>query len=169
MLKRRLIELLLLPLLFVLFFWAAFELPRIYDLYFGIGARAEFDHGATIAGNDADSNGVRDDVDAYIRRTFPDPQRQAAALQFARALQAALLVSLHDPDAVRLASASISDSISCIFSRFPGYPDVPDPAQVSEELRKITVNTRLRWQAYDAYNRALSGSVFSLPDHDTCE
>lgn len=169
MLKRRLLELLFIPLLFLLFFWAMFELPRLYEFHFGIGARSEFDHGPTLAGIDADANGVRDDIDAYIRREFPDPVQQAAVLQHARAMQVVLLVNPQDTAALRRASAHVTESISCIFNRFPGYPEVPDPGKVSEEIVRITVNTSPRQRAYGAYNRALSGSVMSLPNHDTCQ
>lgn len=127
-------------------------------------ARAE-----SIAGPDKDGNGIRDDAEAYIIAQYADASQRAAAMQLARALQAALVVNAQDRQAVKDVARKATYAVSCIFSRFQGPPRSKNPAQVIKELEGITANSKPRLSAYLAYNKALDGVTSPLPDGDTCE
>ena len=58
----------------------------------------------TVKGVDADQNGIRDDIDAYIKNTYPNEEQQKAVIQYARSLQASLLIDKNDKIAVKSAA-----------------------------------------------------------------
>jgi len=70
------------------------------------GAIPKLDRSDSLAGPDANNDGVRDDIDAYIKQVFQDTQQQAAAMQSAKALQGAILVDITDPESIRVVSRS---------------------------------------------------------------
>lgn len=60
----------------------------------------------TLGGIDANANGVRDDIERYIEKTYTEPAQRQAAMQTARAYQQMLLVEGSDlgppqPGAIR--------------------------------------------------------------------
>ena len=73
----------------------------------------------TVAGPDADKNGVRDDIDGYIR-ALPDAQAQKNALsQSARAIQSSLIANPQ----MQLRSSPLrirSPTVSPAYTRFMG-------------------------------------------------
>lgn len=133
------------------------------------GTIPTLERGGVLAGIDTNSNGVRDDVEAYITAKYPDAPQRAAALQAASALQAALFVNVQDVAAAKIVSLRVTSAARCIFSRFPGPPNSQHPARVMKELEGVTTNTKARLLAYLAYNKALDGTSSSLPVGDTCE
>lgn len=78
------------------------------------GVLPQLDRSADIAGPDADHNGIRDDIDAYIAALpVSDPVKKAAR-QVARVQQKALLIDLKDRPALKaLADASMA-STACM-------------------------------------------------------
>ncbi|WP_227553789.1 hypothetical protein [Acinetobacter haemolyticus] len=60
------------------------------------GEQLQLDLTDTVAGIDADQNGIRDDIDAYIQKTYPTEEQRKAVSQYARSLQASLLVDLEN-------------------------------------------------------------------------
>jgi hypothetical protein len=133
------------------------------------GAIPALERGSTLAGIDANGNGVRDDVEAYISAQYGEASQRAAAMQVARALQAALFVNVQDVAAAKEVSRKVTHAANCVFSRFPGPPGSKDPARVIKELEGVTANTKPRLLAYLAYNKALDGTSSALPEGDTCE
>lgn len=134
------------------------------------GAIPSLDRSAGLTGPDADANGVRDDVDAFISANYPETSQRAAAAQFARAMQAAQTADLSDIAATKAIAARASRAVNCIYLRFAagGNAGTP-PASVVEALRSVTANTRERLDAYLAYARALDGTSATLPEGDTCD
>ncbi|OWQ90274.1 hypothetical protein CDN99_12935 [Roseateles aquatilis] len=132
------------------------------------GAIPKLERGPTIGGVDADGNGVRDDVDAWIASRYPAGVQRAAAVQAARALQASLLVNPQDLPAAKEASRRITYAANCVFTRFPAGGAI-EPSRVMRELEGVTTNTKPRLLAYLAYNKALDGTSAALPEGDTCE
>ena len=125
----------------------------------------KLDRSASIAGPDADTNGVRDDVQQYIG-ALPDSQEQKRALaQMSAGLSAAMLADTASDAQLRAAASKLVDAVNCIWRR---YDSQTANAKV-EEIRKVTVNTRQRFEAYAAYNKARSGAVVALPSGDTCQ
>lgn len=126
------------------------------------------DRGATLKGTDANANGVRDDIEVVIVRDYTGSQ-VAAAMQTAKAFQKAVVVDATDKPALRGVNHEISLGINCLFSTFAGGNISKNPAQVAQELESLTTNTKPRMLAYLRYNKALDGTVSSLPEGNTCE
>jgi hypothetical protein len=128
------------------------------------GSLPTLDISASVAGPDANQNGVRDDIDAFIAAR-PDSAGQKAALsQYAKALQTTLLIDTTQPSADSAAAVEIGRSIACIWSAY-------DPAtayQMTKDLQKYTVNTLPRIKAYDRFNFSMSGSVLTAPTGVVC-
>lgn len=118
----------------------------------------------TVTGVDADSNGVRDDLDAYIAG-LPDTALEKSALaQMARSINSTMTVDVTNDTALGVAAEGLRDAVNCIWRRY-----VPTAASKKvDEIRKIMVNTRQRYDAYARYNLARSGSVVDIPTGDTC-
>ena len=103
----------------------------------------------TLLGTDRDAEGVRDDIQAYVEKTYLVLKQKRAAMQKAAAMQKILAGSPN-------ASRSSSEAIACLFSVFEG----PDPHIVSRQIEALTFNTPKRKAAYAAYNAsARSGTA----------
>jgi len=117
---------------------------------------------ADLAGPDLDNNGIRDDIDAYINKTYTNEKERKAAQQFARAMQHIILVDVNDEDAVNEASLLSNYAINCIGDTFNTWKTL-------DEIKAMTTSTEKRLNAYLNYNSARDGSTSSLPKGDTCE
>lgn len=133
------------------------------------GAIPKLERLPMIEGIDIDRNGVRDDIDAYITKTYPDEAQRRAALQMARAYQAMLLVDKSDERALDEVSRQSFRAVACQKFAFLGDAGRIASYQMMRELRSVTTNTKERLQAYLAYNKARSGSVSVRPEGNTCE
>lgn len=133
------------------------------------GGVPRLDRSDTLLGTDADSNGVRDDIDAYLSATYTSSGQLSAAIQMAKAMQNTLKVDPTDRVAVRLVDRQNSLAINCLYSKFEGGNISKEPSRVGSEIESMTSNTKQRLLAYLKYNRALDGTSSSLPVEDTCE
>lgn len=131
------------------------------------GALPRLERENTIQGIDNDGNGIRDDIDAYIKRTYPQKQQKAVS-QYARALQASLLVNLNDRNALQRTSDVESRAVSCIFEKIPNG-ESPSHGRVVMEILGVTTNTKKRLMAYLALSKALDGTVMTLPNDGVCD
>lgn len=105
-----------------------------------------------VRGTDVDGNGIRDDIDQYIARTFPDPNARAAAIQFATALQSSLLDASNHDDSITHAT-ELYRSVECMGS-IAG--DAGDDAL--DALKAVTLNNNARTRAYLAFNEQIVGA-----------
>lgn len=121
-----------------------------------------------LGGIDANTNGVRDDIERYIEQKYTGPGQRKSAMQMARAFQQMLLVNKENSAELDRISAKSFRAVACLDHTFVG-PDSSNSASVLDEVRAITTNTKDRLKAYLAYNHARSGSVSRLPEGDTCE
>lgn len=130
------------------------------------GKLPTLDRSASIVGPDTNANGVRDDVDAYIAaQGYTAPQLKAAQ-QSAKAQADIFLVDISNQGTLRSSDLSLQKSIKCLYLRFS------DPIQahtVGKNIEKITVNTKVRVEAYIKYQIAMNGKVLASPQGDTCE
>jgi|GEM_PF-7106648 len=120
------------------------------------------------ADTDVNGNGIRDDIDGYLIRKYGKDEGQLAAVrQFARVMQASLSVPKGNREAARAVALKSARAISCLFAKFedPGTSS----HMVSKDIVAMTANTKLRMKAYRAYNRAIDGMVFTLPEGNLCE
>jgi len=132
------------------------------------GAIPKLDRSNTLAGTDANSNGIRDDVETLIAHNYTSSAQRTAAMQTAKALQSALTVDASDVSAVKMVDRKISRGINCIYSKFDASHD-QNPAQVAKELEAITTNTKQRLLTYLRFNKALDGTSSALPEGDSCD
>ncbi|MDX5984939.1 hypothetical protein [Sphingomonas echinoides] len=117
--------------------------------------------------NDVDSNGVRDDIDAYIASRPFTANGKRALTQLARGMQNSLTVDLTKPDQVNNTAMSVTRAINCVFAQASGEADPLTNAV--QDIQSVTTNTKERLVEYMKYNKALDGSVSSVPAGDTCE
>jgi hypothetical protein len=130
------------------------------------GDYSALDRSADIAGPDANQNGVRDDIEAWINTlNVTEPQRKAL-MQDARATQQTLLVDLTDKAALQQAGEKIMAAVNCGGDRFTPHAEY---SKLGEKIEAMTANTRQRAERYMQYNKARSGSSTTLPNYDTCE
>ncbi|WP_374572899.1 hypothetical protein [Acinetobacter sp.] len=132
------------------------------------GGLPELERTDTVKGIDADKNGIRDDIDAYIQKTYPSEEQQKAVSQYARSLQASLSVDKADKIAVKAITNEKARAISCIFEKIPNGKS-PNGDRVVKEILSMTTNTRQRLFEYIALDKALDGAVISLPSGHVCD
>jgi hypothetical protein len=98
-----------------------------------------------LAGSDANGDGVRDDIEAYIDTTYPAPRQDdtnQALRQFARAAQATILDASDSARSVAHATERFR-ALECLMARRPG-----DFHLIFVELRARVLNTKARSLAY---------------------
>ncbi|MDP3813209.1 MAG: hypothetical protein Q8Q78_19570 [Hydrogenophaga sp.] len=133
------------------------------------GALPTLERGTSIAGTDANANGVRDDIEQYIEKKYTVLAQRAAAMQTARALQLTLLVDKNDAVKLEEVSEAGMRAAKCRGHVFPGLERFPEAYAMSREIEAMATNTKDRLLAYLAYNKAVSGTVSRLPEGDSCE
>lgn len=119
-----------------------------------------------LAGEDADHDHIRDDVEQYIDDTYRD--REAvwlAARQYARAEQHGVLFA-KDADRAQDAGNEIAHAIECLYAFLPA----DDADAVWKELRARTLDDDGRVDAWLALQDALAGGYYeSAPSpKDAC-
>ncbi len=132
------------------------------------GTLPALDRSSDVKGPVSNGDGIRDDVEAVITKTYPDSTQAKAAKQFAAVAQAQLLVDAGNPTAVKAISASTADAINCLAQTF-GTGTKPTFSDVARGLEADTANTKQRKLAQLAYSKAMDGAVITLPEGNTCE
>ena len=131
------------------------------------GQLPKLDRSSDIKGPDADNNGIRDDIDAWIAtQPITDVQKKATQ-QIAKVQQAKLLVDLSDQTSLQGLGEKTAAAVVCMSDSFA--PDRQAGRDLGNQIEAITANTKERAKQYIAYNRARSGSVTELPSGNTCE
>ena len=107
-----------------------------------------------LVGKDADGNGIRDDIDQYIKQTYTKPEEKAAAVQIASALQKTL-IEAYDKELSYRNAARIGDAIHCIHV----FEDRATQEKILE-LKALTLDTEIRTNAWLAFNAQIAGGYF---------
>ncbi len=127
------------------------------------------DHSTSVAGEDNNNNGVRDDVENYID-SLPDSEAQKNALkQLSRTISDAYKLGdsgKFENHAVRSISHEMARAAKCVGMH---YNDIQVMHAHTKLVEKITANTPARAKGYSKFNRAISGHVIQLPRGDTCD
>ena len=120
---------------------------------------------ATLLGVDVNKNGVRDDVERWIYKTYDHPIERGIFMQSARAYQKVIV----DPGKAHETTVYIDNSVSCEFywtydsqennETFSLY----EYRDLEKEIGKIQFNTIKRHMAYERFNAEFSGEVFGAP------
>lgn len=167
-------DLYLLALLALLYLWAVtvaafvhLSLGHVVSMPEVHGKRLELDRSSDIRGPDANNNGIRDDIDAWITAQSISDAQKKALQQAARVRQAELLVDLtNKSERDRLRELSMR-SVNCLGDIF-----LPDDQRVQDwgsKIAAITINTQQRGGQSTAYNQVDSGFGGELPKGNTCE
>lgn len=117
----------------------------------------------TLAGVDADADGLRDDIQRYIAISHPDSAKERAALtQYAKVVQSALLDANDKAKSVQHGS-EVGQAISC-----EEYTAGSVEAAIAMEgdLQSVILNTDERNRAYFLYDSQLGGEVFKGTPYD---
>lgn len=130
------------------------------------GAYPALDRSSDIAGPDANGNGVRDDIEAWINIQPANDGQRKALMQKARSLQQTLSVDLKNQLALQQVDDGLAASSNCGLIQFSPYATF---SQLAGKIEAMTANTKERAVRYMQYNAARSGSSTTLPNSDTCE
>lgn len=141
------------------------EIARLEDE----GTIPKLDRSSALAGTDANTDGVRDDIATYIASLPYDASQKTALMQLASSLQMALTADISDPAAMDAARLAIGRGINCVFSSFPAAADTARAAQVTTDLQELTMNTKERVKAYLVFTGSSDGVVLPNPSGDTCD
>lgn len=128
------------------------------------------DKTAGLKGVDANSNGIRDDIDRLIALKYAGtPEIKKAAEQKARALQRNMEASTRT-EALRAGDA-IKRAGRCVYKVLP--LDTPEQIRYWENMSKdivaLTTNTKERFTSYWKANSLMSGAVFQQPSEPVCD
>jgi len=128
------------------------------------GVIPRLDTGTTVEGTDADDNGIRDDIEAFIDFLPITETQKDASLSYARSFQQELLVDLDDEVEINLTIQNTMEAMKCLQSRSPErWQDLVDA------ISNVSLNTEERITRYLTYSEAVSRSVIRLPSGNTCE
>ena len=140
------------------------------------GELPALDRSTSIAGPDADLNGIRDDIDAYIAELPVNDSVKKAARERARVQQRIGSIDLNDRAALMaLADASMASTACMSESAEAGLPldqqgkAGDDGYAITLKIQAITANTPERADRYLAYTRALHGTTTTYPTGKVCE
>ena len=120
---------------------------------------------STVAGTDANKDGVRDDVATWIAAQNYGSTQAGSVNQLAKAYQTALTVSLSDDTAVRASRLASSDAVECIMQK---ASSVEAGYKIVSDLRRVTVNTEARVKAYLDWVAKANDTVVRAPEGDGC-
>ena len=131
------------------------------------GALPTLDRSASLADGDSDGDGVGDDVASYIESLPDTPAQKSAMRQTSRAIRSAMLIGPANvaPMELRARSTALGNAVHCLWTT---YGQDRANAKLSD-IRKVTLNTPERFNAYMQYNNKVSGFATRLPKGDTCE
>ncbi|MDR2100260.1 MAG: hypothetical protein LBP40_05485 [Campylobacteraceae bacterium] len=125
---------------------------------------------ATLLGIDINNNGVRDDVERWIIVKYKNHHRIVTEIGFQTARAAQIVIQ--DPSRAK-ETYPIEDAAQFCNSYFTRYASLfNEPILIdhtiitSTAFKTIQFNTEQRIRAYLAYDKALSGGVYSLPHAD---
>ena len=116
----------------------------------------------SLAGADADGNGVRDDVDAKVAKLSSDPAVSAYLLAVARNTQHVVTFDSGAADAADTAFALASETNRLVSCPPAGF----DPGQavaLLEEVQRAVANTPSRKAKLDELSALISGRSFTAP------
>lgn len=122
---------------------------------------------ATLLGIDSNNNGVRDDVERWIYKTYQEkyPVHMDIAMQAGRAWQKVL----ECPTKAKEIHDFVSAPMDCEFYYNNDAKYFNEPILVDKEIntkyfrRNIIFNTKERLEAFLQYDALLSGDTYTLP------
>jgi hypothetical protein len=107
----------------------------------------------TLVGADADADGVRDDLTAYITSLYSDPTQRSVMLNYART--ATLMLIATDTASAISSQTAIEQALICGFNQF----GITGFQQERAKVQGALLNTLTRFQTYIGNEQLLDGAV----------
>lgn len=126
----------------------------------------QLDTSSSVAGQDTNHNGIRDDIENWLDHHIEDDLTTHAARQLAKAVQQTLVVDLNDKETFKLAAREHTIVSSCAVDL---YHDIKHAKNLIDHVQGYTVNTPARQLAFDQYHAALENSHFYIPTIKDCD
>lgn len=120
-------------------------------------AEYEFDISSNVLGVDANENIIRDDIDAYLLKTYTDPKQLKVIQDYAQRMQYALVLDPTDATDLRNNQLEALGDVVC-FQAFD------KDGRIQQDILNVTFNTKERQKALRKYEKALKGTTFASPD-----
>lgn len=142
------------------------------DFWESSGRIPKLDRTDTLSGVDANNDGVRDDIEKWIKKRWEkEPLKQKALLQYAKAAQKSVMVDLNNQEEIEKIDELDTRAQNCLWSRFTSNDlhSENHPINIGKEIDAYTTNTKERLTHYLAYNEKLDGTTSRLPEGDTCD
>jgi len=119
---------------------------------------------STLLGIDSNKNGVRDDVERYVIKTYKD---EKIAIEIGFQLARAYNTVIEDPANAQETTKIMEDAQDCeiyftTYAKLYGEDFTLSNEIDSKQFKSINLNTQERIRSYLEYNSALSGGVFTL-------
>lgn len=134
------------------------------------GSYPRLDRSTSLAGPDANQNGIRDDIDAWIAAQAGAASQKAALRQMARSFQETYFIDTSDSIAVQAAAIRGAAAVVCINTRYGTASNSLEGTRKRRLLRSMTFNTIGRTRAYFSLDQAISGHVIQLPtSEEACD
>lgn len=130
-----------------------------------VGELPALDTSDDIAGPDTNSNGVRDDVDAYILSLPVTPSQVTRLQELAKYLQLAITV---EPSTRQNPNEFAQKKALAQFCATTSFTDRKLARQYLQKIQAYTANTYERALKYNDYNHSRNGSVLTLPTASDC-
>ena len=123
----------------------------------------------TIGGIDANSNGVRDDIEGYIKLKYGNnPEFISVYMQYAQELRRKLTLASDDRSVYRRASHEVSRKMVCAAKI--DYKVEPEKMyRDTMIIYALSVNTKQRKAESNRISSLVSGMVFTLPTEEHCK
>jgi len=116
----------------------------------------------TVAGADVNNNGLRDDIEIWIARKYPNSAKaRAAAAQLALVLQKKVASKNLTKESAYEIGKEVATAIQCFRNAITDHPALKD-------LMAVQYNTRARVNAYGDFHSVMGGRAFRMPKGDTC-
>jgi len=125
---------------------------------------------ATLLGVDVNHNGVRDDVERWIYKTYHHPIERGIMLQNAYRLQ----MQISDINKAHEYARLSNKSLSCEYyleDTYKWFKEKYEYSTTSKAIKKIQFNTLKRYMAYQRYNAQFNGEIFDekiTPNKENC-
>lgn len=123
----------------------------------------------TIGGMDANSNGVRDDIEGYIKLKYVNkPEFVSVYMQYAKELRIKMTLASDDREVYRRASHKVSMQMVCA-SKIDYEVEPEKMYRDTMKIYALTVNTKQRKAESNRISSLVSGMAFTLPNEEHCE
>ena len=135
-------------------------------LYIGVNAkRSDLSINENVSGIDANSNGIRDDIDRFIESLPVTTEQKNHLSAYAFYIQLTMVITpltreKSDELAKKKAQAQIC-AMNALSNRKQGREYI-------RQIETNSINTYQRKQAYDAYNKSRNGTELRLPSAENC-